>query len=55
MTTNKTSIELDGKYSILFSLPKKCGCAVCIETKENIKSKMGEKNFAKVCKSLGII
>jgi hypothetical protein len=55
MKTDKTLIDLEGKYSILFSLPKKCTCTICIATKEDIKSKMGEKRFEKVCKALGIL
>jgi hypothetical protein len=55
MKTNKTLIELEGKYSILYNLPKKCCCAVCTATKEDIKSEMGEKKFVKVCKALGIL
>ena len=54
MKTNKTLIDLEEKYSILFSLPKKCACAVCTATKEDIKSEMGKKEFVKVCKALGI-
>ncbi|MDX9744720.1 MAG: hypothetical protein RBT59_12935 [Arcobacteraceae bacterium] len=55
MKTNKTLVDLEEKYSILFHLPKKCACALCTTTKEDIKSEMGEKRFVKVCKTLGIL
>ncbi|MDD2699245.1 MAG: hypothetical protein PHF17_10625 [Arcobacteraceae bacterium] len=54
MSMVQNLIKLDGEFSILFHLPKKCNCDTCMSTKNSIKAKMGEKKYRQICSILKI-
>jgi hypothetical protein len=50
------SYQIPNEFVSLFkALPKKCSCAMCVETKDGLKSALGLKDYNKACKSLSIM
>lgn len=40
---------------MLFALPKSCNCHTCKETKNYVKSEIGESDFLTICKQAGLL
>ncbi len=40
---------------LLSTLPKKCSCQLCQESRDYVKKELGEKKFKQICNLIGII
>lgn len=56
MKTNNTTFSPANKIEVLLTtIPKRCNCNMCQEMKSVAKKELGENEYIKLCKTIGLV